>query len=117
MVGLIMKLIICPVTLIISDVLFRGLNYATVSQAIIVGVVLALSAHMMELLLLRKENFWISTIADFIASFAIVYFSQFFFANARITFSGALFAAILLTFTEYFQHMYLIKTGRTRKTA
>ncbi|MFZ5986053.1 MAG: DUF2512 family protein [Bacillota bacterium] len=117
MTGLLMKLVICPVTLLISDVLFNGVNYYNIYQPIIVGIVLAVAAHMMELLLLRKGTLRMSNIADFIAAFAIVYLSQFLLPFAAVTFTGALFTAALLTITEHFQHLYLIKSGKTRKTA
>ncbi len=114
MIGLIMKLIICPITLIISNYIF-GLQY-TFIQAIMVGIILAVAAHMMEVLILKKGTFWISTIVDFIAAFAIVYLSQFFFRNVYITFLDALLTSVLLTVTEYLQHTYLIRTYKTKKT-
>lgn len=83
--------------------------------AIIVGLILAFAAHMMEILVLKKGTFWISTIADFIAAFAIVYLSQFLLRNVSITFLNTSLTALLLTVTEYFQHNYLIKSGKTKK--
>lgn len=113
MAGLILKLVICPIAILISNYLF-GLQY-TPATAIVVGLVIAVAAHMMEILILKRGTFWISTIADFVAAFAIVYFSQFFIVNVYITVWDALLTSALLTVTEYFQHNYLIKSGRTKK--
>ncbi len=96
--------------------LFRGVSYVNVYQAIGVGLVLAVLAYLMELMILKESSFWLSTIADFMAAFAVVYISQFFLRNVIITFTGALFAAVLLSITEYFQHTYLISTGKTKKS-
>lgn len=116
MIGLIMKLIVCPLVVILSDALLDSVNYASIYQAIGVGIVLALLAHTMEVMVLRKGTFWISTAADFIAAFAVVYLSQFVLYGTFITFTGALITALLLTVTEYFQHSYLNKTEKTRKS-
>jgi len=114
MIGLIIKLIVCPITILISNYLF-GLQY-TVFQAIIVGLFLAVAAHIMEFILLRKGTFALSTFADLFAAFLIVYLSQFVLRNVTITLTSALFTALLLTATEYFQHKYLISTGKTKKS-
>lgn len=113
MMGLIMKLIACPILLLIANYLF-GFGY-TITQALIIGIVLAIVAHMMEVLILKDGTFWISTISDFIVAFAIVYLSQFIFMNATVTVFGALITSLLLTATELLQHNFLIKTGRTKK--
>lgn len=110
-----MKLIICPITLIISDLLIWGIDYTNIYQPIIVGVILAVLAHTMELFLLKRETFWTSNIADLIAAFAVVYLSQFFIPDARVTLLGALLAALLLFLTEYFQHLYLLRSGKVKK--
>ncbi|EKQ51433.1 MULTISPECIES: DUF2512 family protein [unclassified Clostridium] len=115
MTGLIMKLILCPILLLITNYIF-GLGY-TFTQALIVGIVLAIVAHMMEVLILKNGTFWVSTISDFVVAFAIIYLSQFVFMNVIITFWGALITSLLLTVVEYFEHNFLIKSGRTKKGA
>jgi uncharacterized membrane protein YeaQ/YmgE (transglycosylase-associated protein family) len=116
MLGLIVKLFVCPITVIIASVIFPNVYYANVIQPIIVGLVLAFSAHMMEVLILKKETFWLSTVSDFVAASFIVYIVSLFFATASVTIGGALLTAILLTITEIAQHRWLINSRRTQKS-
>lgn len=114
MIGLVIKLIVCPITVLISNYLF-GLRY-TVFQAVVVGLILAVAAHFMEVLILKRGTFWVSTVGDFVAALGIVYLSQLVFTNVNVTFIGALLTAVLLTVTEYFQHTFLINAGKTKKS-
>ena len=114
MIGLIMKLIVCPLTLIICKYIF-GLHY-TIAQGIFIGVVLAFAAHVLELFILKRGTLWISTLADLIAAFSIIYLSQFLLNNVSITVLGAIFTAALITVFEYLEHYYLIRSGKTKKT-
>jgi hypothetical protein len=113
--GFIMKLIICPAILVLSDFIFGNVNYAGIFQPIVSGVVLAALAHVLELIILMRRTLWVSTAADFAAAFIFIYFSQFFLPGANITYVGALLAATLLSVTEYFQHLFLIQKNKTRK--
>ncbi|OYD08253.1 DUF2512 family protein [Paludifilum halophilum] len=115
MIGLLVKLIVCPSVVLLSTAMFADVYYPYIYQPIIVGLVLAVVGHMMELLLLKRGTFWLSNIMDFIAATAIVYFSAFFFAGAQMTVIGALLTGFLLTVAEYFQHLWLIRTGKTQK--
>jgi hypothetical protein len=114
--GVILKLIVCPLMLYIANFLFDSVIFASLFQIILVGLVLAFASHIMEVMLLRRGTFWISTGMDFIAALAIIYFSQFFIAGVRITLFGAVLTAFLLAVTEYFLHFYLLKSKKTRKT-
>lgn len=116
MTSLIMKIIICPLAVLLSDYLFADIYFPYIYQAIILGIILAVAAYVMELLFLKKGTFWINNVLDFILATVIVYVSQFFFTGARITFIGALLTSALLTITEYFQHLYLIRSGKTKKS-
>ncbi|WP_156288908.1 DUF2512 family protein [Oceanobacillus salinisoli] len=116
MTGLIIKIFVCPITVFIASFLFPNVTYANLWQPIIVGLILAVAAHMMEIFLLKADTFWTSTLMDFAAATLIVYFVSLFLAGAEVTFFGALFTGLLLAVTEIFQHRYLINSGRTRKS-
>lgn len=116
MTGLIMKLIICPLGLILSNYLFTDVYYPYIYQPIFIGIVIAISGHLMELFLLKPRTLLISTIADFLIAFVIVYFSQFILPGSRLTLIGASLTSTLLALTEYFQHLYLIRSGKTKKS-
>lgn len=115
MAGLLVKLIVCPLTVMLAAYIFPNVNYTALYQPIIVGLILALSAHMMEVFLLKKGTFWMSTFMDFIAATLIVYFVSL-FQLATVTFFGAILTALLLTLTEFVQHRWLIRSGRTQKS-
>jgi hypothetical protein len=114
--GLLLKLIVCPVVVILSDALFTEVFYPSLFQSISVGLLLALVGHYMEMWLLKRGTLWMSTLIDLLGAWAIVYFSAYLLPGARITLLGAVFTAILLDVTEYLQHVWLIRSGRTEKT-
>lgn len=117
MIGLIVKVLICPIGVLLSDWLFAGVQFRSFYQAILVGLILAVVGYTMELFLLSRDSFWLTNALDFFATALIVYYSAFFFPGTHITWAGALLTALLLTITEYFQHQWLIRSGRAEKTA
>ncbi|SEN00589.1 DUF2512 family protein [Lihuaxuella thermophila] len=117
MAGFIIKLIVCPVVVLLSSFLFREVYYPSFYHPVIVGIVLAIAAHAMEIVFLRRGTFWLSNLMDFIAATAIVYISSYFFPGSRVTWVGATLTAFLLAVTEYFQHLWLLRTGKTDKGA
>jgi hypothetical protein len=115
--SLLMKLVICPLTVIVSAYLLPNVNYANLFQPIILGVILAVAGVMMEYLFLKKGTLWFSNVMDFAASVLIVYFVSQLFAGAVVTFFGAIVVGLLLAIIEHFTHSYLIRSGKTRKSA
>lgn len=113
MIGLVLKLVVCPVIILLSNYIL-GLQY-TIAQGLYVGCLIAIVGHFMEVLILKNGTLWISTISDFIVAFAVIYLSQFLLANVALTISGALLTAFVLTIIEYFEHLFLIRTGKTKK--
>jgi uncharacterized membrane protein YvlD (DUF360 family) len=117
MSSFLMKLIMCPLIVIISAWLFPGVDYSNLTQPIIVGVILAAVGTVMEYMLLKKGTLWISNAADFAASFLIVYYVSNVFEGAYVSFFGALMTAILLGISEHFTHLWLIRNGKVKKEA
>ncbi len=116
MTGFLIKLIMCPLILYLTDYISPAVNYGSVYQPLILGLILAVAAHLLEVYLLEKGTLWVSTLADFVAASFIVYFGTLLLPEASITFGGALLAAGLLTVAEYYLHLYLIRTGKTQKS-
>ncbi|MFD0869379.1 Protein of uncharacterised function (DUF2512) [Chlamydia abortus] len=116
MASLIMKIIACPIGVLIAAWLFPNVDYGAYYQAIIVGLILAVVGVLMEYLLLKRGTLWTSTLMDFIASVIIVYFVSNMFAGASVTFWGAVLTGLLLAVIEYFTHLWLIRSGRTQKS-
>lgn len=115
MTGLIVKLIVCPIGIILASWIFPNVNFAYWYQPIILGIVLAFVGYFMEVLMLREDTNWLSTLMDFIASTAIVYFGAMFFVDTVVTFWGAVLTGALIAVTEIFQHYWLLGSGRARK--
>lgn len=117
MTGIMMKIIICPLVVGLSAFIFPNVSYSQFYQPIIVGVILAVAGHLMELILLREETIIINDVVDFIASVIIVYFVSNLFLGAAVTFFGAILTAIFLTITEIPTHRWLVRSGRAEKTS
>ncbi|MEJ8547909.1 DUF2512 family protein [Brevibacillus borstelensis] len=115
MYGLLVKLIAAPLVVVLADALFPEVDYASLYQSVGVGLVLAAAGHLLELMLLRRGTLWMSTAADMVLAFLVVWLSSTLFPGARITPIGAGFTAILFGVAEYVQHVSLIKSGRTEK--
>jgi uncharacterized membrane protein YeaQ/YmgE (transglycosylase-associated protein family) len=116
MSGLFVKIIVCPLVVAVASYLLPNVNYASFYQPILVGLILAFAAHMMEIFLLRKETVITSDIADFVAAALIVYFVSLFLPGTEVTFLGAILTAIILGLTEIPQHRWLVRSGRTKKS-
>ncbi len=113
--GLLIKLIVSPLLVIVADALFAELYYPNLYQAILVGLVLAVVGHLMEVALLRRGTLWFTTLLDLLAMAVIVYASGFLLPGAAVTMLGAIFAAILVDVVEYLLHLWLVRNGRTEK--
>jgi hypothetical protein len=113
MTGLVAKLIIYPVTMLISNYVF-GLDYS-LAQAAFIALVLVFASHIIELSILYKGTLWISVAVDFITIFTIIYFSQSLLFDVSINILSALFTTLLISGTELYLHDYLIRTGKTKK--
>jgi uncharacterized protein (DUF2062 family) len=115
MTSFLLKLIACPGAVIISMMWFNSVEYASIWQPIIVGLVLAVAGVAMEYMLLKEGTLWTSVVADFAASVLIVYFISNWLPGATVTFWGAILTGLLLGVIEYFTHRFLISSGRTQK--
>jgi hypothetical protein len=113
--GLFIKLLVCPAVVILADALFPEVFYPSLYQSISVGMLLALAGHFLEVSLLKRGTLWMITLIDMAGACAIVFVSAYLLSGTRVTFLGAVFTAILLTVTEYLQHVWLISSGRTEK--
>ncbi|MGD8189908.1 DUF2512 family protein [Brevibacillus ginsengisoli] len=113
--GFIMKVILVPVLLVLSDYVFPNLNYGNLTQAVLTGLVIAVIGQLMEVMLLHKGTVFTSTVLDFFVSFLVIYLSQFVLAGTRITLVGAFMAALVIGVVEHVEHIWLVQSGRTEK--
>jgi hypothetical protein len=113
--GLILKILICPAVVYFTDLATIDVNFSSTFQAVLLGLVLAVAGHVMELFILKRGTLWMSTLADLFAFVIIVYVGSSFLPGAYVNFVGSLLTATFLTITEYVQHAWLIRTGKTEK--
>jgi uncharacterized membrane protein YvlD (DUF360 family) len=115
MIGLILKIVVSPLSILFTDYFSEEINYPNIYSVIIVGLIIAFTGHLLELYTLRKGTLWISTAMDFTAATAIIYLSQLFIRGTMNTIGGALVTAVIICIFEVMLHYYLIKSGKTRK--
>lgn len=115
MMGLYMKLFICPVVVLLSGIIFREVNFPTFHAPLFIGLILAAAAHMMEVWTLKPGTLWINTLMDFAAATVLVYLLSMILPGAQVTLLGAVYTALLLSFTEYAQHLWLIWRNKVKK--
>lgn len=117
MTGLWMKLLSCPAFLLLTDGITDQVYFSSWLQAVMLGVILAVVGHFMEVLLLQPGRLWMVTILDFFATAALVYVGQLFLPGTYISVIGALLIASFLAIVEYYLHRWLIYKGKTEKAA
>lgn len=115
MTSFLLKIVMNPIGLWLSAILFDGLVFGSWVQIVILGFILAVSGTLLELMFLKRGTLWISTILDWGAITLLVYFITPLFDEAGVSFTGALLTGLLFAFVEYFLHRFLLTAGLTRK--
>lgn len=109
-----LKIIVVPAIVMISDFLIANVFYPSYYQPILVGVVLALVGRLLERMFLRPGTLWVTTAFDVVASTILLYLSAYFFPGAKITLDGALLTALFLGIMEYYFHHWLVHRQLSR---
>lgn len=115
MAGFVVKLVVCPIAVILASLLLPNVGFAFWYQPIIIGVVIAAVGYFMEVLMLKESTNWLTTLLDFVVASAIVYFGAALYAGSFATFWGAILTGALIGVTEIFQHSWLLHSGRAQK--
>jgi hypothetical protein len=110
--NLLVKLVVCPFVVYIADVLSPQINFALMWQILAIGWILAIISNIGDRLLLEKISILTLTWLDVIMFSLIIWLSSLFYTNAHITFSGSLFAGIILGFEEYLNHKYILASRK-----
>jgi fermentation-respiration switch protein FrsA (DUF1100 family) len=82
---------------------------------VLTGFAIAVAGHLMEVWLLSKKTIRLSTALDFGAAAIIVYLSGWVFTGARVTWVGAVVAALLIGIVELLEHYYLTRAGKVER--
>lgn len=106
----ILKLVLAPVIVILCDLLSPyQINYASVYEAILIGLAIAIVGFAVEWLMLRRGTLWITTISDFVFTLCIVFFGSMVFNDARVSTAGALIISLIFGIMEYFIHLWVLR--------
>lgn len=105
--NLLVKLAVCPLVIYIADVLSPQINFSSIWQILAIGWVVAVVSNVGDRLLLEKISILTLTWLDVAIFSLIIWLSSLVYTNSYISFSGSLFAGILLGFEEYLNHKYI----------
>jgi Protein of unknown function (DUF2512) len=113
--SLIAKLIISPLIVVLADALFPEVHFDSLYHSIGVGFTLAVVGYFVDRSMLHPGSLWMTTAADFIVGFLVVYGSLFILPMAQISAIGAGFVATFYGIGEYLQHRWLISARRSEE--
>lgn len=117
MTNLILKIVLTPVIVIISDMFSANqINYGTLYEAIIIGVIAGVVNFCIDKLLLMKGTLWVATIADFVITLCVIFFGTMLYKDAFVGAQGALVIAIIVAAMEYVLHVWLLHNDFRGKT-
>lgn len=103
MLSFIIRLFVTPLLLYLVTKVSQEVEYSSLYQPILIGVILAVIGQLMEIKLYETRLLWACLTIDFTAAFGIIYLSQFLFNHALITPKAALMTSVIFFLSEYFQ--------------
>lgn len=115
MISFLVKLVTIPVLLLIAVNTSEQIGYSEIWQPLVIMLLLLGLGLGMEYMILRENTLGLSTSADFIVSFLIIYFFSNVFDGGYATFFASVVLSLILTICEYFLHRYLIQAGRVER--
>ncbi|MFZ5825240.1 MAG: DUF2512 family protein [Bacillota bacterium] len=100
------RFIVCPLVVWIGQAL-GAVRFATGGQILTVGLMLAVLAIVMDLIILPLVGNGVATVVDFFAATAFIWIAGQFATGALVTFTGAAIVGALLAATEWAMHSWL----------
>lgn len=114
MTSLILKLLSIPVLLWTASLMSPGIYYPSFYQPLATGLIISGVGRLAEKLLLKPGTVWISVFADAILAVLIIYYSQYVFAGARVSWAAAATVSLIIGVVEYLVHVLLVSQMRQR---
>lgn len=108
MISLILKILSIPVLLWAASLMSSGIYYPSFYQPLATGLIISGVGRLAEKLLLKPGTVWISVFADTVLAILIIYYSQYVFTGARITWAGAAIVSLIIGIVEYVVHVMLV---------
>jgi len=106
---LLIKLLLIPITVLFLDYLIGSLYFPSFTQAILVGLVLAVIGHFMERSLLRSGTLWMTTGLDIAVTIVALLLFDAYLPGARIPLDAVFLSALILGMIEYVYHRWLLR--------
>jgi hypothetical protein len=97
-----------PVLLWAASLMSPGIHYPSFYQPLATGIIISGVGRLVEKVLLKPGTVWLSVFADVILAAIIIYYSQYVFAGARITWAGAAITSLIVGVVEYIVHVILV---------
>ncbi|QOS99423.1 hypothetical protein JNUCC42_01095 [Brevibacterium sp. JNUCC-42] len=113
--GFCIKLVVTPFLFLVLDNVYGGIYYPSWWEPVVTGVMVALLGQLMELMFLQPGTLWFTTLLDMIMCLVVVFFSKFIFVGTKMGMDGVFFIAVFFGLSEYFLHLWLIRSGRVEK--
>ncbi len=106
---LLTKLILIPVLLLLLDFIIGSLYFPSFTQAILLGLLLAVIGHLTERWLLHSGTLWMTTALDIAVAAVVLLLSDRYLPGARVPMDAAFLTALILGVAEYFYHRWLLR--------
>ncbi len=114
MSSLLIKLIVFPAALSAVDFAVADMSLGGIN-ALWAGIALALAAHVIDLLLLRRIGAFWTALADAPLFIALLSFVPAMLGQSSLSISGAIWTSVVLTLTEYALHLHALVHGKIRR--
>lgn len=114
MSSLLIKLIVFPATLSAVDFAVADMQLGG-ANALWAGLVLALAAHAIDLMLLRRIGAFWTALADAPLFIALLSFVPALLGQSALSISGAIWMSVVLTLTEYALHLHALVHGKVQR--
>lgn len=108
MLSLALKILSVPILLWVATQVSPGIHYSSLYQPLVTGLFISGVGRLAEKLLLTRGTVLISVLADVVLAAFVIYYSQYMFAGARITWSGAAITSLIIGVIEYIVHIMLV---------
>ncbi|MDM5198409.1 DUF2512 family protein [Fictibacillus enclensis] len=108
MQSLLLKIISIPLILLLCTFWFEGVSFNKPLPFLIITIILAPLAVLMEYIFLPRLSFWLTFIADFVLSYLLVYVISSFMAGAYVSLWGAFLIALAYSLVELLIHKQIV---------
>jgi len=108
MTHLIIKLIVYPFILWLSNLLLPNVHFQNIGQIFFIGCILSIIAYLADVVLVEEYGNTMQTLLDFIIAFLVILIFSYIFSDSSTTTGGAIITSLIFVPIEYFTHRLLL---------